>query len=115
MRVPRVRFTVRRMMVAVAVSGLLLGAEVARRRWAYNRSMAHYHAREEGRMRLLLSGGWITVTDEAGARKKLRIGRNIEREPVQRRLIYHALMAARHRRAARRPWLAVTPDPPGSK
>ena len=115
MRLPRVRFTVRRMMVAVAVFGLLFGAGVTRQRWAYNRSMVNYHANEERRMRLLLSGGWITETDEAGTRKKLRVGRNIEREPVQQRLMYHILMGDRYQRAARRPWLAVAPDPPEPK
>jgi hypothetical protein len=84
MRLPR--FTVRRVMVAVAVLGLLFGAEVTRRRWKHNLLMSNYHANEERRMRLLRSGGWITETDEAGKRQKLRIGRNIEREPVQRRL-----------------------------
>ena len=110
MRLPRVRFTVRRLMVAVAVLGLLFGAEVTRRRWEYNWLMANFHANEERRMRLLLSGGWVTETDEAGTRQKIRMGRNIEREPVQRRLMYHVVIGDRYQRAARRPWLAVAPD-----
>jgi ribosomal protein L28 len=115
MRLPRFRFTVRRLMVAVADLGLLIGAEVTRRRWKHNLLMANYHANEERRMRLLLSGGWITETVEAGKSQKLRIGRNIEREPVQRRLMYHVVMGDRYQRAARRPWLAVTLDPPEPK
>jgi ribosomal protein L28 len=73
MRLSRFRFTVRRVMVAVAVLGLLFGAEVTRRRWKHNLLMANYHADEERRMRLLLSGGWITETDEAGKRKNSTI------------------------------------------
>jgi hypothetical protein len=115
MRLPRFRFTVRRVMVAVAVLGLLFGVEMIRRRWKYKLLMANYHASEEMRMRLLLSGGWITETDEAGKRQKLRIGRNIEREPVRRRLMYHVVMGDRYQRAARRPWLAVASDLPEPK
>lgn len=115
MRLPRVQFTVRRMMIAVAVLGLLFGAEVTYRRWEYNRLMANYHANEERRMRLLLSGGWITETDEAGTRQKIRIGPNVEREPVQRRLMYHVVMGDRFQHAARSPWLVVAPDPPELK
>src|ERR1700722_2697930 len=115
MRLPRFRFTVRRLMVAMAVLGLLFGAEVTRRRWKHNLLMSNYHANEERRMRLLRIGGWITETDEAGKRQKLRIGRNIESEPVQRRLMYHVVMGDRYQRAARRPWLAIAPDSPEPK
>ena len=47
MRLPRVRFTVRRMMVAVAVLALPLGAERTWRRCSYCRERAGHHANQE--------------------------------------------------------------------
>src|SRR4051812_7932335 len=44
MRLPRLRFTVRRLMVVVAVVALALGYGQARRRWARYRIEAAYHA-----------------------------------------------------------------------
>jgi hypothetical protein len=106
------RLRLRTLMIIVAIVGLIFGAVVGRQRWLFNRSMASYHANEERRMRLLLIGGWITEKDKAGARKKIRIGRNIDREEVQQRLRYHILMADRHQRAASYPWLPVAPGSP---
>jgi hypothetical protein len=42
MKLPRLRFTVRRLMVAVAVISLMLGAETARRRWYYLKGEAGF-------------------------------------------------------------------------
>ena len=53
MRVPRVRFTVRRMMVAVAVVAVVLGAVQTGWRWQDYRRRAAYHAQE---MANLLAG-----------------------------------------------------------
>jgi hypothetical protein len=47
MRMPRFRFTVRRMMVAVAIVAVVLGAEVARRRWDRNRAYVRFAKRRE--------------------------------------------------------------------
>jgi hypothetical protein len=44
MRLPRLRFTVRRMMVTVAVVGGALGYWRARERWAIFNNYAYYHA-----------------------------------------------------------------------
>jgi len=50
MRLPRMRLTVRRTMIAVAIVGLGLGAETARKRWSYL-DQARHHAREGRRHR----------------------------------------------------------------
>ena len=98
MRVPRVRFTVRRMMVAVAVVALVLGGvlralDLARRSAEYRRKateaekhekrLVSYSKRYPERAKRLraLSGDWASVKEK-----------------------YH--------RAARYPWLPVAPDPP---
>ena len=112
MRLPRVRFTVRRMMIAVAVVGTIFGCELTRRRWDTFRTMAAYHADEERRMRLLLSGGFIHEADEEGRRGRMQIGRGLERESVRSRRWYHAIMWAKYERAARYPWLPGDLDPP---
>ena len=47
MGLPRVRFTVRWLMAAVAVVALVMGAELTRRRWAHRQQMARHYARAE--------------------------------------------------------------------
>jgi hypothetical protein len=44
MRWPRVRFTIRWVLVAVTVVGVALAYRRARERWAVFRDRAHYHA-----------------------------------------------------------------------
>jgi hypothetical protein len=50
-RMPRFRFTIRRMMVVVAVCAVMLGLEVMRRRRVYFLRMAVYHSVEEEQAR----------------------------------------------------------------
>src|SRR4051812_5953995 len=112
MRLPRVRFTIRWLMIAVAIVGLVLGGEIIRRRqWAYRTSVA-YHASEEGRMLLLLGGGFTHGTDETGKRQRMQIGRNLDREQVRQRWLHHSVMKDRYQRVARFPWLSIRSDPP---
>jgi hypothetical protein len=47
----RVRFTVRRIMIIVAVAGIVFGVEATRRRWAYFRVMAKELALNEEQCR----------------------------------------------------------------
>ncbi len=47
MGLPRVRFTARWLMAAVAVVALVMGAELTRRRWAHRQQMARHYARAE--------------------------------------------------------------------
>jgi hypothetical protein len=51
MRRPQLRFTLRRMMIAVAIAALLLGVEATRRRWASFRTMAKELGQHEAQCR----------------------------------------------------------------
>src|SRR4051794_25580835 len=73
MRLPRVRFTVRRMMVAVAVAALALGAEATRRRWASFQVMAKDLAQKEAQCRTLAdSMRWASDRGPASERDETR-------------------------------------------
>src|SRR6185437_4580088 len=94
MRLPRM--TTRRMMIAVAVVGVLFAVTIegARlvRRWDYCRSMASYHDARDG----TYQGSW--VPDPA-----------IPLDPVN--FAYHTRMRRKWEHAAWRPWLPMPPDP----
>ncbi len=94
---PRVRFTVRRMMIAVAAVGLMLGAYMAclaraerfkgRQEWHFD------HASK------ILQDTPREMDETAWRRLKVRFGWNAD--------MYH-----KYERAARYPFLPVAPDPP---
>jgi hypothetical protein len=86
---PRVRFTLRRMMVAVAVVAIGLGVvDWIGRRAARFRALWAYHINRVG---LVSSPNpW----------------------PHEVQGIYHLKMGEKYRVAALRPWLPVEPDPP---
>jgi hypothetical protein len=99
MRLPRVQFTLRRLMVAVAIVGLTvgIGIEGERRRSRFLRiAIDHSH-----QAILRLSGNtWSPL-------------RMVEMQKAYAH--YHDLMAQKYKRAARYPWLPVAPDPPKPK
>jgi hypothetical protein len=53
MKLPRVRFTLRRMMMAIALVALLLGVEATRRRWASFQMLAKELGQQEAQCRSL--------------------------------------------------------------
>jgi hypothetical protein len=89
MRMPRFRFTVRRMMVAVAIVGLASGVLIERHR-RFDR-LAKEHINEY----------WKYVPED-----ELR-----PREPNPE-ADWHLIMYFNYDHAARYPWLPVAPDPP---
>ena len=97
MRLPRVRFTVRGLMVAVAAVGLVLGVYATCR----SRS-ARFHA-------LMISheSRAMELLDEAPPGADAAVRRRFHT-----RLDWHETMYAKYERAARHPWLTVAPDPP---
>ena len=101
MRIPRVRFTVRGMMVAVAVFALLSASGQLRERYEGLRDryelMGVMHAAHE----ILERDGGVDVFSGFGLVK-----------PNAQRAAYHAEMRRKYERAARSPWLPVEPDPP---
>ena len=93
MRLPSVRFTVRRMMVAVAFFGLVLASaiEAQRRREGFLR-IADFHERQSP----YSYPGYYPV-------------------PIRPMSEWHEQMGRKYHRAASRPWLPVEPDPPEPK
>ena len=111
MRVSRVRFTVRRMMAAVAIAALTLmlvaGVVRDRRRSRYLR-LAAFHEKEGSRNGAMLdmkgrpTGMWMRFDP---ARNSYII---VGPEEVE----YRAQMKRKYEYAAAHPWLSFEPDPP---
>jgi hypothetical protein len=113
MKLPRVRFTVRRMMVGVAVAAVLIGGgiEVARlnRLRASHLYDAAYHARrevEELRNLANFDRGRRGGAANANDRQILLMER-----ASRLRVAYHAELKRKYVKAANRPWESVAPDP----
>jgi hypothetical protein len=87
MQLPRPRFTVRRMMVAVAILGLSLGF-LAERRARFLRVAAQHKSQTDWPWAFHLPPGVVS---------------------------YDIEMQLKYERAARYPWLPVEPDPPRPK
>jgi hypothetical protein len=107
MRIFRARFTVRRLMVAVAIVGLVLGSG----RWlvvmrarsdAYRRKSSDFAQCAHGR----LQANWSVTTKDG------RIIEHNDDEDFWLRHAWAAKLANRSWRLADRPWLAAGPDPP---
>ena len=97
MKLPRVRFTVRRMMIAVMITAVLIWAERLRR------LSKGYEERAE-------SLGWEVF----GASEYSPHGP--EDAAHQRALVNHyRMLEDKYNRASKRPWLPVEPDPPEPK
>ena len=90
MRLPRVRFTVRRLRITVAIVGLVLAGVIdARRRRERFLRIADFHERRSPNGYAGFYLVPLSPTDE-----------------------WHDQMGQKYRRAAARPWLPVAPDPP---
>jgi hypothetical protein len=112
---PRVRFTVRRMMIAVAIVGAALGLGLwgmRATRWAndcktragWHTSWGRYMIAEADEYRIAIESG-TSLHPEAK-----NYPRYEARERARGR--FHLRLAAKYERAARYPWLPVAPDPP---
>jgi hypothetical protein len=113
MRRPRFRFTVRGMMVAVAIAAVIMGAATLMVRRRGYLALAEKYTVEE-RLYVVSARGAERDRDKRGSEAVVRTW-------AQRavRLAGEAREAARLRmkyeRAARYPWLPVAPDPPEPK
>jgi hypothetical protein len=131
MPLPRVRFTVRRLMIAVAIVALILGAELTRRRSVQFRLLARSYAAAAEFDGLILGGGTTTFGLHDGQIRENRGGSSIriladegtieftidaalayDADRLRRRAEYHGLLRRKYDRAARHPWLPVEPVPP---
>jgi hypothetical protein len=131
MRMPRVRFTVRRLIVAIAVIAILLAVGPQIRRTIHLSRLSAGFAR-----RAAMHDEYESIwrEDERKWREReeddrqladqsdLRSVADFWREQAERSAVraekrkaladYHARMKAKYNAAARRPWLDVEPDPP---
>ena len=107
---PRARFTIRRMMVAVAIVALLLGGDVLRRkRSGYLARADAEAARElESRAKVKVYEGAI----ETSAAPSVAEGYRHRVEMYRDEANHHGRLRRKYARAARYPWLPVEPDPP---
>jgi hypothetical protein len=140
MRLPRVRFSVRMMMIAVAIAALTLGAnDVRLRRERYLALRSNHDWSARGRLRLAESHASVAAQNEREAARMLaaissirdptrvhleynvRIASNIEAAAATERAAeqkcrtqarYHDALRIKYERAARYPWILVEPDPP---
>ena len=98
MGLPRLRFTVRRMMVAVAVVAVLLGAFSQLRRASYCMDRAARHVAQEARLRdegrMLASNTLLIAANLADARAD-----------------EHARLSSIYQYVAFRPWVPLPDDP----
>jgi hypothetical protein len=100
MRVPRVRFTVRWLMGAVAIVAAIMGGVDLWQRSVFYRSKVAHHARME-RSSLFL----FWVGNKPNDLKELP---RVNRAWTE----HHAALRRKYERAAARPWEYVPPDPP---
>jgi hypothetical protein len=91
MRLPRVRFTVRRLMIAVAIVGLMLGLTL----WMKRRS-AEFQKKARFYDGMFITMFWQDHSPPPGLAHNLWVGE----------------MATKYRYAASYPWWPVEPDPP---
>ena len=119
MRLPRVQFSVRSLMVAVAIAAMILGLLERRARFA---RIALAHQMERGtmgvsdlEMYLLLTPSqanvdWSPSEKEAARKAQEKWDRSVLalREFVD----YHSQMSYKYERASGRPWLPVASDAP---
>jgi hypothetical protein len=100
MRMPRVRFTMRGMMVAVAITGAVVAGEKFRRA-----RDSHLHRAAVHSYSAML---WSSFAES------YRANRRDDSPPAQMDAIasWNTAMSRKYERAARYPWLPVPPDPP---
>jgi hypothetical protein len=130
MKFPRPRFTVRQLMIAVAVVAVAFGYQNAVRRRDTFEFMALFHRQEMEACRDYLAGATVQSTGGDGRttyRRMVPTGPDpgiadarsrgwgvelFERASLKRLEAYHAEMKQKYERAARYPWLPVEPEPP---
>ena len=111
-RLPRVRFTVRRLMIVVAIVGFCVGYFAMWQRAALRRELATYHA-----IRAKNAKSWIS--DRKGGYFRPSYFKDPQIAKVaavyERMMFFHQEMSRKWEDASRHPWLAVAPDPPEPK
>jgi hypothetical protein len=104
------RFSLRWLMVAVAVAALLLGGVVLWRKRILHLERANVEAASEMQSRALIKvyGSAVTTSAAPSVAEGYRHWVEVFREEAD----YHGMLRRKYERAARYPWLSVAPDPP---
>ncbi len=110
MRFPRVRFSVRKIMVAVAILAVILGLLIGRR--GRFRRLALAHKMESFALQVSDLEFYLLLTAASGEKPEAEEQRNRTTRPVYQFREYHEAMADKYDRASDQPWLLVAPDPP---
>jgi hypothetical protein len=111
MRLPRVRFTVRTLMLAVAVVAGVFAAEQGVRRSEEYRVRARRHEARLRTLALVRQHGYYPYCS-LGI-EDLSLVYNAATAPLHARCVaYHTRLMQKYRRARWMPWLSVEPEPP---
>jgi hypothetical protein len=116
MKLPRVRFTMRRMMVAVAIVALAIGIErLYQRRAAYKRLASLHSSRQERAIKLAASQSLsVELNREKGnVQASSTWDRMLSRSRLE--IQQQSLLASKYEYLANHPWLSVTPEDPKPK
>ena len=114
MVLPRVRFTIRRMMLAVAIIAIVAGVTVLASRQRIYRGRADFYAQLEQAAKLRLRH-WVLEAVRLSGQRRSDDRRQLAEYMVgysRERASYHARLKVKYGRAARYPWLLFGPDPP---
>jgi hypothetical protein len=103
----RFRFTIRRMMVVVAIVAVICGGgsyawrreQLRRRLEGYHWKISHHSQMERSSITAIVESNVPTGPDELARLNSVRTA-------------YHASMRRKYQRAAVRPWQGIEPDPP---
>jgi hypothetical protein len=136
MRLPRLRFTLRSMMIAVAIVAVACWGEMIRRRWVAYRQKAAYYAGQQGLDKLYAAAFYESIAETEQNREfaqeqtkssiynrevwaglvrqetQMIIDGSETAEYFQQRAAYFGDLRKKYDRAATHPWLSVEPDPP---
>lgn len=109
----RVRSTIRRMMVVVAVIAIILGIGGMLHRWHQYRKIAEFHRMEAekaaARRKIAI---WKATTDEWFGERAGAIRNRSLADWIDRLGSFHTELGWKYSRAAWRPWQFAAPDPP---
>jgi len=127
MRIPRLRFTIRLLMIAVAIVGVFLTAARLVYLWRHYQALAAMHASKEVNYVRQAQGAerrqdWcarqatIANLQSASVRgstwERLATSSGAIAHDLRRLAAHESRLKRTYERAARHPWLPVEPDPP---
>lgn len=114
MRFPR--FTIRRMMAAVAIVALVIGGAVTwHRSLQFARATAAFSQKELSVATTMQSYSWTLVNRSRTDPAARLLRSHGEPQRSQLRLDHFRALRAKYLYASRHPWLPVAPDPPEPK